>query len=272
MTQQLDLPTTTSSSEQEDAAAKLIRTNRRRLKIRRIIAFASIPVILVAVAFTGKLLSMYAFAHFAITSHVSGDAEGTVRSATGQLPLNWFESYKAPYNIGVGLAAGTKLPQARAQFEAALPLAPGLEACPVHENLTLVIEAMGDEAAAAQDDKLARSLWTEALDHVVSAPEGCRTEEADQASTDPNRSMQDELDETERRIREKLNPPEGGGGSDSEDPNGGGEEGEQESEDQPSEDKLGEIQDKLDEGQQERDDLNGGDGEGEGGGGAEKPW
>lgn len=269
-------PRTPAEALESQAAIALLEQNRARRRVRRIIGWCAIPVLLIALLFVGKLLSMYAFAHFAIVSDAGGDAEGTVRAANGQLPANWFEQYKAPFNIGVGLASGDDLEGARARFEEALPLASGLEVCPVQENLTLVVEAMGDEAAAAGLPQDARTYWLEALELVSTVPEGCHTDEADAASSDPSRSMRSELATTEQRIREKLNPPESSSGSDGDEGDGQGDssnEGDAD-EDQadggPSEDQLDQIQDLLDDGDKERDARNDGD-DGQGGG-TDRPW
>src|SRR5690606_22991008 len=135
----------------------------RRRSIRKWIAIGTLPLTIAALLLTGKLLSMYAFAHQSITSYVTGDYEGTIRSAQGQEFANWFEPFKAPYNMGVGLAASLELPEARAKFEEALPLAHGLEVCAVRVNLALVIEQLGDAAREGGDGAAAAELYAEAL-------------------------------------------------------------------------------------------------------------
>ncbi len=66
-------------------AAALLRSNRRRRRIRRWVAIGTIPLTLVALLFVGKLLSMYAFAHQAITAYVVDDFAGSeaIRTRTG---------------------------------------------------------------------------------------------------------------------------------------------------------------------------------------------
>lgn len=244
-----------------DAAARLIAVNRRRRAVRRWVAIGSLPVVLAALLLVVKLLSMVGFAHQAITAHLAGDAEGTVAAASGQQPANWFEPYKAPYNLGVGLASAGRLEESRAAFEEALGLATGLEVCAIRVNLALVIEWMGDAAQADGDGVAARELFGEALQLVLDTPEECRSDEADEQSPDPERDLDDTLDEQEQRLRDKIQPEASGQGG----------EGEGESSDSgqgPSQSDLDEIGDRLDQGQQERDDLGGGGG----GSGTERPW
>lgn len=245
---------------QNDTAAALLRSNRRRRSIRRWVAIGTLPLTLAALFFVGKLLSMYAFAHQAITAYVVEDFAGSEASARGQDFLNWFEPYKAPFNIGTALGAAEQLPEARAELERALDLATGLEVCGVRINLALVIERMGDAARADGDGATAAQLYGEALTITVETPEECRSEEAQQQSSDPQRDMSDTLDGTEDRLKQKQQdqeqqqpPPQPQPGED----------------EQPSEDKLQDLQDKLDQGTQERDQQQGDD---PGGSGTDRPW
>ncbi|WP_261812679.1 hypothetical protein [Microbacterium aurugineum] len=242
-----------------DAAAALLRSNRRRRRVRRWVAIGTLPLTLAALFFVGKLLSMYAFAHQAITAYVVDDFAGSEAAARGQSFLNWFEPYKAPFNIGTALGAAEQLPQARAELEEALRLATGLEVCGVRINLALVVERMGDAARAGGDGATAAQLYGEALAITAETPEECHSEEAQEQSSDPQRDMSDTLDSTEDRLKQKQQeqdqqqppPPQ---------PN---------EDEQPSEDKLQDLQDKLEQGTQERDQQLGED---PGGSGTEKPW
>lgn len=242
-----------------DAAAALLRSNRRRRRVRRWVAIGTLPLTLAALFFVGKLLSMYAFAHQAITAYVVDDFAGSEAAARGQSFLNWFEPYKAPFNIGTALGAAEQLPQARAELEEALRLATGLEVCGVRINLALVVERMGDAARAGGDGATAAQLYGEALAITAETPEECHSEEAQAQSSDPQRDMSDTLDSTEDRLKQKQQeqdqeqppPPQ---------PN---------EDEQPSEDKLQDLQDKLEQGTQERDQQLGED---PGGSGTDKPW
>lgn len=244
---------------EHDAAAAVIAGNRRRAAARRWIAIGSIPLVIVAALLVIKLLSMVAAAHTAITTHLAGDPAGTIAAAQWQQPLNWFEPYKAPYNAGVGSASVGALDQARTEFEEALSLATGLEVCAVRVNLALVVEWMGDAALADGSPAEASALWQEALTITLETPQECRSEEADAQSPDPERSLEESLDESQERLEEKLRdqqpPPDQP--SESEEP-------------APSESDLQELQDRLEQGAQEREDFLGDDGPG--GGGTDRPW
>lgn len=244
-----------------DDAATLLRENRRRRRIRRWVAIGTLPLTLAALFFVGKLLSMYAFAHQSVTAYVVDDFAGSESAAHGQEFLNWFEPYKAPYNIGTALAGGEQLPEAREKLEEALDLATGLEVCAVRVNLALVVERQGDAARADGDGAAAAELYGEALTLTVETPEECRSEEAQQQSPDPERDMSDTLDGTEDRLKQKQQEQQ-----QQEQPQ---EPQEQEEQPQPSDEKLQDLQDKLQQGTQERDQQQGDD---PGGSGTDRPW
>lgn len=239
----------------------LLEANRRRLRLRRILLLASAPLLLAALLFCGKVLSMYAFAHQAISAYGAGDYSGTVQAARGQEPVNIFEPYKAPYNVGVGLADQGELDAARAKFEEALALARGLEQCAVRVNLAIVIERIGDRALRDGDGAAASKAWQEALAVSQDAPAECHSPEADRQSPDPDRDMGQTLDEQQQGLKEKLEdsatPDQPDQGEQQDTPDGG---------------QLDDIKDQLERGAQDRDDRDqqqNGDG---GGSGTDRPW
>jgi tetratricopeptide (TPR) repeat protein len=235
---------------------------RRRRRIRRIALIVAAPLLVLLLAFGAKVVSMYAFAYSAAASHVAGDGPGTVQSSRGLEWVNLFETYKAPYNLGVGLATSGDLAGARTAFEQALPLAPGLEQCAVRVNLAIVIERQGDAAEADGDRDTAMGLWQEALIVMEDAPEGCRTPEADEVSPDPEQNMEDTVDEEIRRLLEKLQDPTGGEPPPDQEP---------EENETPDQSDLENLQDQLDQGAEERDDYGSGGYE-PGSSGTDRPW
>jgi len=240
------------------APAELLRANRTRRRVRRIILIASAPVVIVALALCGKLLSMYAFAHQSAAAYAADDFAGTTQAARGQLVLNWFEPYKAPFNVGVGLADAGELPGARAAFEQSLALAHGLEQCVVRVNLAIVLERTGDAAMREGDAATAAEAWQQALVVSEDAPDECGTPEADGTTSDPERGLGDTLDEQQQRLREKLE-------------DGTGQQEQPDAPQTPDGSELDDIKDQLEQGAQDRDELDGGD-DGTGGVGTDRPW
>jgi flagellar biosynthesis GTPase FlhF len=252
-----------ASADASAAASALLASNRKRRRIRRWIAIGTLPLTLAALLFVGKLLSMYAFAHQAISAYVVDDYAGSEASAHGQEFLNWFEPFKAPFNIGTALAGAEKLPEARAELEKALELAHGLEVCTVRINLALVIERQGDAAVADGDGAAGAEFYGEALRITSETPEECNSEDAQKQSSDPDRDMQQTKEDTEDRLKQKQQEQEQQQQPEEEKP-------EEQPEPQPSEEKLDELKEKLEQGQQERDQRQ--DGEDGGGTGTDNPW
>ncbi|MBW8762376.1 MAG: hypothetical protein JF592_07295 [Microbacterium sp.] len=260
-----DPATQTTSADTTAAASALLAANRRRRRIRRWIAIGTLPLTLAALLFVGKLLSMYAFAHQSISAYVVDDYAGSEASARGQEFLNWFEPFKAPFNVGTALAGAEKLPEARTKLEESLELAHGLEVCTVRINLALVIERQGDAAAADGDGAAAAEFYGEALTLTSETPEECNSEEAQQQSSDPDRDMQKTKEDTEDRLKQKQQEQQ-----EQQQPEEQKPEEEEQPEPQPSDEKLDELKEKLEQGQQERDQRQ--DGEEPGGTGTDKPW
>ncbi len=256
---------TPEQSRTAEAVEKLLDDNRRRARLRRRILLFASPVAVIGLLVVVKLLSMFAFAHFSISAYASGDGEGTVNAARGQSYVNWFEPYKAPFNTGDGHVQAGRLAEARTEFESSLALARGLEGCMVRVNLSLVIEAQGDEAARAGDQPTAQKLYREALAVTADTPAECRSEQANEQTSDPNQDLGDTLDENQRRQQEKAKQDQQERPEPSPSPTQPDDKAKQE-----QQDKLDQLQDKLEQGQRERDDRE--RGQGGSGGGADKPW
>ena len=235
----------------------MLEANRRRRRVRRVLLLATAPLVILALLLCGKLLSMYAFAHQSASSYAAGDHAGATQAARGQQLLNWFEPYKAPFNVGVGLADAGELRGARAAFEESLALAHGLEQCVVRVNLAIVLERTGDAALRDGDPAAAAEAWQQALVVSQDAPEGCRSPEADATTSDPERELGETMDEQQQRLREKL-----------EDGTTGPDDQEEQTE-TPDASDLDDIKDQLEQGAHDRDDRDKGDGTG---GGTDRPW
>lgn len=243
--------------------ATLLHANRTRRRVRRILLLVSLPFLLAALAFCGKVLSMYAFAHQAASSYANGEFAATAQAARGQLLLNWFESYKAPFNLGVGLADAGDLAGARIAFEDSLGLATGLEQCAVRINLAIVHERTGDLALLAGDRIAAVAAWQEAVFVLQEAPEECDFPEAAEQTPDPSRTPGEEMDEQEERLREKLE--DSAEDPQPQDPNA------PEQPQGPDDTELDELKDQLEQGAEDRQSHDQGGSEGDGGG-TDRPW
>lgn len=253
-----------------DAAAALLAANRRRRSIRRWVAIGLLPLTLGGLLFVGKLLSMYAFAHQSISSYVTGGYAESEAAARNLDFANWFEPFKAPYDIGTALAGQEKLPQARKELERALPLAQGLDVCYVRINLSLVMERQGDKAQADGDAAAAAQFYGEALKMTVETPKECSSEDAKNQSPDQSRDMGGTVDQNKQRQQEKQQQSQ-----QKQNPDQGQQPKPDKSDqqkDQPPQSDLDKIKQKLDQGAKDREDQ-GQNRPGNGsGGGTDKPW
>lgn len=259
----------TDQPTQNAAAAALLHVNRRRRRIRRWVAIATLPITIAALLLAGKLLSMYVLAHQSITHFVTDAYAESESAARGLDVANWFVPFIAPYDIGTAMAGAEKLPEARAELERALPLAQGMEVCYVRINLSLVMERQGDAAQTAGDAARAAEFYGEALTMTLETPEECSDEDAQSQSPDPERDMSDTLDDNQQRQQQKQQQSQ-------QDPDRGEQpqqpdQGEAEDE-QPSQSDLDEIEKKLNQGDQDRESQLGDQGDQGSGGGTDKPW
>ena len=261
-----------AEGETKDAAHALLAANRRRRAARRWIAWGSLPLILVALLFVGKLVSLYAFAYQSITAYVAGDYTGSVSAAQGLDPANWFEPYKAPFDQGVGLAESGKLAAGQKKFEESLKLAHGLEVCAVRFNLALVLEREGDAAADKQDHVTALEFYARALQVNAERPKECDSKQAQEQSPDPQRDMgQSNKDQKDRLQQKQQDQQQQQQNSDQQDPQKQDPQQPPQPQ-QPDQGKLDELQKKLQQGEQERQ-QNQQDGTDDGGSsGTDKPW
>ncbi len=259
----------TTGSETDAAAHALLAANRRRRAVRRWIAWGSIPLLIVAALFVGKILSLYAFAYQSITAYVAGDYSGSVSAAHGLDPANWFEPYKAPFDQGVGLAESGKLAAGQKKFEESLQLAHGLEVCAVRFNLALVLEREGDAAADKQDPTTALEYYAQALQVSADKPKACDSKQAQQQSPDPQRDMSQSNKDQQDRLKQKQQEQQQ---QQQQNPDQGKPKPQDPPPQQPDQGKLDDLQKKLQQGEQERQQNQQNGTDNGGSTGTDKPW
>lgn len=221
-------------------------------RLRRRLALWALPVALVAGLVGAKLAHQHIVAERALAQYLAGDAEAALNTASQLQWLNWVERWKPDYDLGTSLLAVDALEESRAALERALPLAGPIEQCPIRANLAIAIERLGDRAEAAGDHAAAVELWREALAVLEERDPACEGSGAAES-----------LEESEERIREKLQEDdqeqESDGDSDEPDPN------------QPDPDRLDDIEQDLDRNQEQREDELRDHGSG-GGQRVDEPW
>ena len=232
----------------EERAARL----RRR---RRLLAWGLVPV-LAALAVALKLLSMSVFAQQAIWAFDGKDGAGVSAAADGMGVADIVETHKSHFARGDAYVLAGDYTRARAAFEEALRRTGSDDECTVRVNLALSIEKLAAAAQEAGDAARATTLYDEGLTVIGDAPEGCFEPDSPQNQ----RQQGERLDEAEERMqRERAeaqpqtgqqpqgqsNQQPGPSPSPSQDPA-------QTAEEQAQQERLEELEQKSDAGQQER--------------------
>ncbi|MGO2111252.1 MAG: hypothetical protein ACTH31_06525 [Pseudoclavibacter sp.] len=245
-------------TERRDPAAERRAYLRKMRQRRKRLMLLGIPLAIVLLLVSAKLISMTVIANRTVAAYEIADYEGALNSAQQQKFLNLVERWKAPYNTGTVYLQLGLYDNARVELEAALPLASGADECPIRSNLAIAIERIGDTHAQGGDQAAATEAWQQGLAVLSQAPAEC----PDSTSAVP-------MSETHQRLEEKLNPPEAPDeGDESEDPS-----------DDPSdtgeadEGDIDELGNQLEENQDDRQDgIDEENEQGGGGGGTDKPW
>lgn len=241
-----------------------IRRRRRRL------LWWSLPVVLLALAFSVKLASLSLTAQDAITASETGRFDESIEASDALMTLNWFEPWIAYYDRGTASARAQLYNDATDDLSRALELAPEDRSCEVRVNLALAWEELGDIYTEAGYLRGASLIYDTALAVIAAGEEdGCFTsdeQEPNDPPQDPNENESetpgDQLEEAQDRVEGKQDaleqqPEQPGGGADDEGADGGS---------SPEDD----LQDRGDQAEQDRRDQ---EADQRGGGEyAEKPW
>lgn len=188
----------------------------RKILRRRLILFSVLPALLV-LAVAVKLLMMVSYGSYARSDFGKYDAPGLAQDVRKLKSINVIDSYKPYFAEGDRYVLEGKLAEARGEFTTSLSLVDPEDSCPVRINLEVVLEALGDLKSADKHRDQAKPLWQEALKVVQEAPGGCFD-----TKTEPDEARRKHLNETEKRLQDKLKDPEnpppsdgggGGGGS-----------------------------------------------------------
>lgn len=147
-------------------SASTRRTGQARL-VMAVVVLVSLACLVLGL----KLTVMQLAAARGIDSLRRGDfaqAEGWLKV---NLVANWFERWRAPYNVGVALYSQGKWTLAERQFSDSLALAPGDKHCVVALNLAWSYEAEGDQFNQLGDYVQALTAWKQA--EAVAKDAGC---------------------------------------------------------------------------------------------------
>ena len=235
---------------QERPEERAARLRRRRL----LLAWGLVPV-LAALALALKLLSMTVFAQQAIWAFDGKDGAGVSAAADGMGVADIVETHKSHFARGDAYVLAGDYARARAAFEEALRRTGADDECTVRVNLALSIEKLAAAAREAGDPARATSLYDEGLAVVEDAPEGCFEPDSPQNQRQQGERL-DEAEERMQRERAEAQPqtgqqPQGQSGQPSPSP-APSQDPAQTAEEQAQQERLEELEQKSDAGQQER--------------------
>jgi len=238
-----------------------MRTPQQKRKLRRWLMFwISLPVAIVGIVFSFKLISMVPTAQMAIDAFDRGSYETSATVSSSLLDWNLAEQWIPYFNRGDALLGGEYYVEAIDDLEKALELAPVEKQCDVRVNLALAWELLADGYVAGGFYQGAVLLY-EASEAVMDAA-------GDECAPPPDEQPEDssqQLKESQERVEEKKEDAES-----RRDAQPQPEEGDSQTE---TERKLEELGQNESEGAQEKADDDSGERAGEGDGGyPDKPW
>lgn len=206
-----------------EAAREKKRKHRRALML-----WWSSPVVLAAVLFAGKLISLPVINAYAGSAYDRADYADAASRYASLENLNWFEPYLTYFNSGTAKLQQGVYIEAQSRLEDALKRAPADRECDVRQNLSLSIEAQGDIAFAEPNLDESKRLWTNALD-VLTVEQCSNKTEKNTNSQDRLRDKLKQEEEQRQQQQQQQGGGSGGGGGGAQptpdpstDPNNGG--------------------------------------------------
>ncbi|GAB2521330.1 hypothetical protein [Paramicrobacterium agarici] len=232
-------------------------------RVRTRLVLITLPLVLVALVFAAKLVSLGVLADDGSRDYASEEYESAAEAYDGLMLWNAFESWIAPFNRGTASAAAGDFPAATKDLSEALVRAPEGKTCEIRVNLSRAWEQQGDAYAEAGSAEGATRMWETALAVIEQgAGEGCDQPQESKAD--------EELKKATERIEEKLNQ-----GSDSSDDQNDGGAGDDDSDsggdESDGDNPLDDLNERGKDAEREKQDGDA-DRRGSGGGGTDKPW
>lgn len=182
-----------------------------RFKKRKKLLLVSLPLCLVIGLFAIKMLSIPILSEIAYINYKRSDYTGAIAMI---YPLNWlnyFESYKAPFNQGNAYFKNSNYSEAENKFRQALEMAPKERDCDVRINLALSIEQQADTFLAQKNYDQAILKYDEAKSVIYGGQDSCgvqfndrlNTDKTNDADGDKQSDKKDDVKKIEKRISQK---------------------------------------------------------------------
>ena len=214
-----------------------VRRARTTAAVRRglLLGLATLPLVALVALVAVKLITMSLFAQLAVWFTEAGDHKAALTVSQWNLTANYFQPYKANYNVGTAMLNLELYDDARDYLTYTLTLDPPVpDSCWVRTNLSLAVEGQGDIAESQERFDTAALYYAQAKAYLEAADPACASE----SSSEDQSEEESEGGGGGGEDEESQGGGGGGGGEDSES-GGGGTFGEQSAE---SQERLGEKQ------------------------------
>lgn len=175
------------------------RSGSIRQRFRRKLVVYSLPIALLLIAATVKIITVLLVGSSAVDDFAHHDIDA-LRSDLDTLgTFNVIEPQKLSFAQGDLAVLEGRLDDAEHSFTTALDGVAAADSCPVRINLELVRETQGDLAARGGDKVGAEQRYNSALEVVKAAPPQCFS-----GNTDPNPDRRHIREDAAARLKAKI--------------------------------------------------------------------
>ena len=177
----------------------------RQRRRRRRLLLGSLPVVVLLVLTSLRLLTLNLVAGQALAAYEAGNRAGTEQWGERQGWVNIVEPFRSPFAIGDSHVLTGSYAQARPWFEQALDAAPkgGIDECKVRVNLGLTYEALGDAAKAKERTTEWKQFYEKGIQTTSQRPKLCDAPEGQQTGD----ALQQAQQRMERKNADSQSPP-----------------------------------------------------------------
>ncbi|MGB2787318.1 MAG: tetratricopeptide repeat protein [Candidatus Saccharimonadaceae bacterium] len=238
---------------------------KNRLAKRRKLLLFSLPIVVIALLFSLKFLSIAVCAGFSADSFKKGQYTASSDWLNPLLFLNVFEPYKVHHNKGNALYKLGKFEEAEAQYRRALETVPVDGECAVRVNLALSLEAQADTKASNKDFDAAVILYDKVKAVINDSQQNCNVQlnkppqdkdQTGESETEDEKKTKESAKKALERINERIKQK---SAEAKKDRNGDGDEksekeksDEQKDNNEPSEDQMKKLEEQNAESQKQR--------------------
>ncbi len=238
--------------------------DKNRLAKRKKLLLFSLPLVVVALLFSLKFLSIAVCASVSADSFKKGQYAASSDWLNPLLFLNIFEPYKVHHNKGNALYKLGKFEEAEAHYRHALETVPTEGECTVRVNLALSLEAQADAKISNKDYDAAVILYDKVKAVINDSQQNCGVQLNKPPQNDQNGGSETEdekmtkdsakkaLERINERIKQKSSEAKKARNGDGDDKGKAEKGGEQQDGNEPSDDQMKKLEEQNAESQKQR--------------------